>query len=112
VPSNEGLIDNLAGAILDGAPIDLASAESSADDTQRPLVDQLRLLAGVATLHRRLPSPLPSEFRTLDDLLQLPLQSVIVGLETRACGRRMEAWCGPGTPHVSSSRIPGGFIHE
>ncbi len=55
MPSNDGLISDLAGAILDGTPIDWASAESCADDTQRPLLDQLRLLATVTQLHRGLP---------------------------------------------------------
>jgi eukaryotic-like serine/threonine-protein kinase len=49
----ERLIDDLAGAILDGSPIDWASAESSADEIERPLLDPLRLLAGLADLHRR-----------------------------------------------------------
>ena len=48
----EGLLADLAGAILDGSPIDWASAESSADEIERPLLDPLRLLAGLADVHR------------------------------------------------------------
>lgn len=54
--AREPLIDDLAGAILDGSPIDWASAESRADESERPLLDPLRLLASLADLHR-----LPSE---------------------------------------------------
>ncbi len=53
MPENEGLIDDLAGAILDGAPIDWASAASSAELADRPLLDELQLLAALATIHRQ-----------------------------------------------------------
>jgi serine/threonine-protein kinase len=53
VAAREPLIDDLAGAILDGSPIDWASAESSADEGERSLLDPLRLLAGLADVHRR-----------------------------------------------------------
>ena len=52
MPQSEAWIEDLAGAILDGASIDWASAESSADFAERPLLNQLRLLATVADLHR------------------------------------------------------------
>jgi eukaryotic-like serine/threonine-protein kinase len=48
----EGLLGDLAGAILDGGEIDWTSAASTADDTERPVLDQLKLLAAVAALHR------------------------------------------------------------
>jgi hypothetical protein len=51
-------IDDLAGAILDGASIDWASAESNAQLEERSLLSQLRLLATVASVHRR---PRPSQ---------------------------------------------------
>jgi serine/threonine protein kinase/Tfp pilus assembly protein PilF len=57
VAEREGLLADLAGAILDGSPIDWASAESSADERERPLLDPLRLLASLADLHR--PPSLP-----------------------------------------------------
>jgi eukaryotic-like serine/threonine-protein kinase len=53
VAAGEGLLADLAGAILDGSPIDWASAESSADESNRPLLGPLRLLASLADVHRR-----------------------------------------------------------
>jgi eukaryotic-like serine/threonine-protein kinase len=55
LPSSERLIADLAGAILDGTPIDWSTAESNVDDIERPLLNQLRLLAAFAELHRQLP---------------------------------------------------------
>jgi TolB-like protein/tRNA A-37 threonylcarbamoyl transferase component Bud32 len=52
VRRNDALVDDLADAILDGAPIDWAAAESSSDATARPLVTQLRVLAAVAAFAR------------------------------------------------------------
>jgi TolB-like protein len=53
VPPSDQLVDDLVDAILDGAPIDWASVESSSEGiTVRPLVGQLRVLAAVAELHR------------------------------------------------------------
>jgi tetratricopeptide (TPR) repeat protein/tRNA A-37 threonylcarbamoyl transferase component Bud32 len=49
---NEGLLGDLAGAILDGRPVDWDSAAETADEAERPLLDQLRLLAALADLHR------------------------------------------------------------
>ncbi len=57
VAASEGLLADLAGAILDGTPIDWDAAESSADDGERPLVAHLRLVAGVAGVHRATPPP-------------------------------------------------------
>ena len=54
---SEGLVADLAGALLDGTPIDWTAAESSADETNRPLLAELRVLATLADLHRRLPVP-------------------------------------------------------
>ena len=59
MPPSERLIDDLADAILDGSPIDWASADSSSDRTAQLLVGQLRVVAAVADLHRRTP-PSPS----------------------------------------------------
>jgi serine/threonine protein kinase len=53
VAQREGWIEDLAGAILDGASINWVSAESTANLAERSLVNQLRLLATVADLHRR-----------------------------------------------------------
>src|SRR6185503_14887808 len=54
-------VADLAGAILDGAPIDWPSIESGDGHTDRSLLRQLKLLARVADLHRRLPAPKPGE---------------------------------------------------
>jgi len=48
------LID-VAGAILDGAQVDWASAESSVEESDRALLDPLRVVAALADVHRRLP---------------------------------------------------------
>jgi TolB-like protein/predicted Ser/Thr protein kinase len=48
------LLDRLAGAVLDSEDVDWADAESTADDTARPFVRHLRLVASVGQLHRRL----------------------------------------------------------
>ena len=49
---SEGLVPDLAGAVLDGTPIDWVAAESTADEGNRPLIEQLRVLAALADLHR------------------------------------------------------------
>ena len=54
---DEELLADLAGAILDGSPIDWASAESGTNERDRPLLGPLRLLASLADLHRRLSLP-------------------------------------------------------
>ena len=54
-------IAELAGAILDGDPIDWPLVESGADDSDRSLIDQLKLLARVADLHRRPRVPEPGD---------------------------------------------------
>ena len=53
--ANEPLAD-LARKVLDGAPVDWAAAESSASHDERPVVRQLRLIEGLAAVHRREPS--------------------------------------------------------
>ena len=45
-------LDDLADAILDGAPIDWAGVESRADGHRRALLDRLRVLAALANVHR------------------------------------------------------------
>ncbi len=50
--ASEQLIDDLAGAVLDGAVVDWAAAESTAEGAAKPLVRHLRLVASVARLHR------------------------------------------------------------
>ncbi len=55
MPATEPLAD-LARKVLDGAPVDWAAAESSAGHDERPVVRQLRLIEGLAAVHRREPS--------------------------------------------------------
>ncbi|HEX2446364.1 MAG TPA: serine/threonine-protein kinase [Vicinamibacterales bacterium] len=55
----EGLLADLAGAILDGRSIDWESASDTADDVERPVLAQLKLLAALATLHRHSDDPDP-----------------------------------------------------
>lgn len=50
--SNEPAIDAVAAAILDGSSVDWDAADSTADLAERPLLDQFRVLAAVADLHR------------------------------------------------------------
>ena len=52
---SEGLVAELAGAVLDGTPIDWAAAESGADEADRALIEHLRVMATLADLHRRPP---------------------------------------------------------
>jgi serine/threonine-protein kinase len=52
VAPSEGPVAEVAGAILDGASVDWDTAESSADLDERPVLDQLRLLATVADIYR------------------------------------------------------------
>lgn len=59
VPADERLLDELADAILDGNPVDWATAESTAEGAARPLVRHLKVLAAIAEVHRY--TPLPAE---------------------------------------------------
>src|SRR3989442_12978847 len=54
--AGDRMIDDLAGAILEGAPIDWASAESSADQTDHLVIGELKLLAALAEVHRDAPA--------------------------------------------------------
>lgn len=54
---HEDLLANLAGAILDGTPIDWRSAQAEVDEAERPLLAHLRLLATLADVHRDVSRP-------------------------------------------------------
>jgi hypothetical protein len=41
------LLEDVAGAILDGTPVDWSSIESRAEQTDQPLVEQLKTLAAL-----------------------------------------------------------------
>src|SRR5262245_23011090 len=53
-------LEDLAEAVLEGHSIDWASAESSAKSPQYETVRQLRVLAGIASLHRSLADEAPA----------------------------------------------------
>ncbi len=55
--ASQGVLIDVAGAILDGAEVDWASAESSVEESDRALLDPLRVVAALADVHRRLPEP-------------------------------------------------------
>jgi serine/threonine-protein kinase len=49
---NERVLHEVAGAMLDGVPVDWASAESSADDeSMRRIVRELKVIAAIADVH-------------------------------------------------------------
>jgi serine/threonine-protein kinase len=52
------LLDDVAGAVLDGGPVDWADAEARADATATAVVKHLRVLSRVAGIHRRSASDL------------------------------------------------------
>jgi TolB-like protein len=56
VSDSDGLVPDVAGAILDGAAVDWEVAESGADEQERALLGPLRRLATLADFHRGLPT--------------------------------------------------------
>jgi serine/threonine-protein kinase len=54
MPLSDARYAELAGNVLNGTPIDWPALESSADGSDRKMLDQLKVLATVADLHRRL----------------------------------------------------------
>ena len=67
MPADDHLLDDVADAILDGAPIDWAVVESRADGHRRALLDRLRVLAALADVHRDLPPVPPTQDEARDD---------------------------------------------
>jgi len=49
---SERVVSDLARAILDGTPVDWRAAESTAHDSERPILDELRVLATLVDFHR------------------------------------------------------------
>jgi serine/threonine-protein kinase len=68
------LIDELAGAMLDGTPIDWAAAESSADGHALPLLRQLRVVAAIAELHRSMPPIVSTPSQDPESVAERPRQ--------------------------------------
>lgn len=52
MPAPDAVLEEVAGAILDGTPVDWATVESSADLQDVELVEQLRLLASLRAVGR------------------------------------------------------------
>ena len=50
--ANEPPLDELAGAILDGTSVDWQTVHSTVSETERPLLEELHVLATLADLHR------------------------------------------------------------
>jgi len=51
------LFEDVAGAILDGTPVDWTSVDSAADETDQPLVEQLKTLAALRLARQPAASP-------------------------------------------------------
>jgi serine/threonine-protein kinase len=81
VPPSDELIADLAGAILDGSAIDWAAAESSADLSERALLDHLRVVSTVANLYRDLSRALPAVTGVEDTPHQLATTDRMVTLD-------------------------------
>jgi serine/threonine-protein kinase len=71
MPANEQLLNDLAGAVLDGTDVDWRAVESDAEDTARPLLRHLQLVASVARVHRDL-VPLEDSMATTADPTAAP----------------------------------------
>jgi serine/threonine protein kinase/WD40 repeat protein len=75
VKTPDDIVADVAGAILDGAPIDWLSVELEAGDTHGQVLEQLRVLSTLAELHRRIQQPEASCFRsTTTDNVVMPGQ--------------------------------------
>ena len=46
------LIDDIAGAILDGTAVDWASVDSGAEQAERPIIEQLKTIAALRLVAR------------------------------------------------------------
>ncbi len=74
--ASEPTLSELAGAILDGTSVDWAMVQSTATEIERPLVEELRVLATLADFHRQqradhesaLPPPTWGHIRILEPL--------------------------------------------
>jgi serine/threonine protein kinase len=63
---------DIAGAILDGTAVEWPAVEAQSGDAQRQLLEQLRVLAALADVYRRIPIPSASSSSrstTVDDLV-------------------------------------------
>ena len=86
-------LDHLAGAVLDGTPIDWTSATSGVDALEGQLLDRLRLLASIAEFHRQLPSsPAPPADHRLEPPVHWGHLRVLEPIGRGAFGEVYRAW--------------------
>lgn len=98
----------LAGAVLNGTPIDWATVESSAEVEDRLLIEQLRVLSTVADLHRRLILPSPEESPGADHLEQWAHLRVLERIAHGAFGEVYRAWDTRLDREVALKLVPAG----
>jgi len=92
MPLNDARYAELAGAVLNGTPINWASVESSANVDDRALLDQFKVLSTVADLHRRLAVPSSEENAEAGRLEQWAHLRVLERIGHGAFGNVYRAW--------------------
>ena len=73
MPVDEPLVASLARAVLDGTDVDWEAAESAAVADAQPVVQELRVLADLAAVHRQASAPAPQLARLMSALTTRPL---------------------------------------
>ena len=56
MPLNDAGLEELAGSILDGTPVDWANVESGDEDAGQPFIPHLKVVAAIAAIHRGTPA--------------------------------------------------------